>query len=137
MRRALAVVLLAALMAAISGLDEMTVARAAQAKDEQHRRQIAERAGTIPIGATVEIQPARGKAFQARLEGVTPESLNVMIVTEDYSLLQTVAFDDIRNLKQVKNASTTKKVLIGAGVAVGVAALIGACAAAVSSADGN
>jgi hypothetical protein len=129
MKRAVAVITLAVLMAALSGIEEVSLTPPAQASGQADARvqKIANSLQAIPVGSAIEIEPTKGKKFQALLEDVAPDAITVRVVSGASSLSRTIPLDEIKNLKKInkmtssdKGSKVARNVLIGFGIAVGV-----------------
>ena len=132
MKRALTVVLIAVLTAAISGIHDTSWANQTLAsQEEMHRRKIAAALATIPLGSPIEIDPVRGETFEAVLEDISPDTIVVRLATGNNAVTRTILIDEIQSLKRIRKINDhrirTIVVLVGIGAAV---ALVGACASA-------
>jgi hypothetical protein len=130
--RALTVVLIALLIASVSGINDGSLAlaeHAAQAIDA-HQREIAARVRRIGSGRIVRIERTDGSRANALLEQVLPDSITVMILEEQRRRRETIPYAEIRKIEEVRGHAL-RNVLIGVGSGVGV--LVGTCFAALSS----
>lgn len=132
MIRAVAVIVVAALCAALFGVDGTVLA--AQ-NDVSRQRVIAERVSKMKVGDIVKGERADGTKFEGRLVAKTPDSVTVDMYRRrafrrpERIGTETLALADVREIK--KPLSGTQRALIVAGVAVG------ACAVAASLATAN
>jgi len=132
-KRALIVVLIALLIASVSGLNDGSLASgrdAAQAGDA-HQQAIAARVSRIGVNRVVRIERNDGTVSNALLEEVMPDAITVTILEKENRRRETIPFALIRKIDEVRG-HTLRNVLIGVGI--GVAVLVGTCAAALSSA---
>ena len=138
MIRAIAVVVVAALCAALFGVDGTV--QAAQ-NDASRQRVIAERVAKMKVGDIVKGERADGTKFEGRLVAKTPDSVTVdMYRRRAFRRVQrigteTLALADVRDIK--KPLSGTQQALIVAGVAVGACAVAGSLVAANLEAEPN
>jgi len=132
-KRAAIVVLIALVVAAVSGLDGASLppAQGAQAA-EAHAQAIAARANRIGVNRVVRIERADGTRVNALVERVEADGLAVEILEKDNRRRETIPFSEIKRIDEVRGHAL-RNVLIGVGI--GVAVLIGTCAAALSSAE--
>ena len=130
MKRALSVVLIATLVASIAGIDTTSLAReqTAQAADP-HQREIAARAARIGVKRLVRIERTDGTTVNAVLEDILPDAIVVTILEQQDRRTETIAFADIDDIDEVRGHAL-RNVLIGVGI--GVAVLVGTCAAVAS-----
>jgi hypothetical protein len=129
---ALTVIVVALLIAAVSGVSDASLAleqEATQAPDA-HERAIAARVGRIGVNRVVRIERADGGRSNAVLEDVLPDAIVVTILEEQNRRRETIPFAEIRKIDEVRGHAL-RNVLIGVGI--GVAVLVGTCAAAVNS----
>ena len=132
MIRAIAVIVVAAVCAALLGVDGTV--QAAQS-DPSRQRVIAERVAKMKVGDIVKGERADGTKFEGRLVATTPDSVTVDVYRRRaFRRVQrigteTLALADVRDIK--KPLSGTQQALIVAGIAVG------ACAVAASLATAN
>ena len=134
MKRAAAIVLIAVLMAAVSGIDATSLARdqqAAQPADAQAQK-IAARARRIGINRVVRIERTDGTRLNGLIETIAADTITVTILERDNRRSETIPFAEIKRLDEVRGHAL-RNVLIGVGI--GVAVLVGTCAAALSSAE--
>ena len=132
MKRALIVVLIALLIASVSGLNDGSLASgrdAAQAGDA-HQQAIAARVSRIGVNRVVRIERTDGTISNALLEDVMPDAITGTILEKENRRRETIPFALIRKIDEVRG-HTLRNVLIGVGI--GVAVLVGTCAAALSS----
>ena len=133
MKRALIVVLIALLIAAVSGVNDGSLANgrdAAQAGDA-HQQAIASRVSRIGVNRVVRIERTDGTTSNALLEDVMPDAITVTILEKQNRRRETIPFAQIRKIDEVRGHKM-RNVLIGVGI--GVAVLVGTCAASLSSA---
>ena len=134
MKRAVAIVLAALLIATVSGIDAPSLAhdwQAAQPADPQAQA-IAARARRIGTNRVVRIQRTDGTRLNGLLESIAADAITVTILERDNRRLATIPFADIRRIDEVRGHAL-RNVLIGVGI--GVAVLVGTCAAALSSVE--
>lgn len=127
MKRALIVAMVASLVASVSGITDASLAleqRASAADD------IASRVATIGVNRVVRIERVDGGRFNALLEEVHPDGVVVTILEGQDRRRETIAFSEIRKIDEVRGHAL-RNVLIGVGI--GVAVLVGTCAATLSS----
>ena len=132
MKRAIVVVLIALLVASVSGINDGSLANerdAAQAADA-HQQAIASRVSRIGVNRVVRIERTDGTISNALLEEVMPDAITVTIMEKQDRRRETIPFSQIRKIDEVRG-HTLRNVLIGVGI--GVAVLVGTCAAALSS----
>ena len=132
MKRALIVVLIALLIASVSGINDASLANerhAAQAGDA-HQRAIASRVSSIGVNHVIRIERTDGTISNALLEEVMPDAITVSILEKQNRRRETIPFAEIRKIDEVRG-HRLRNVLIGVGI--GVAVLVGTCAAALSS----
>ena len=132
MKRALVVIVVALLIASVSGINDASLAleqEAAQATGA-HEREIASRVSKIGVNRVVRIERADGGRSDALLEDVLSDAIVVTIVEGQNRRRETIPFAEIRKIDEVRG-HTRRNVLIGVGI--GVAVLVGTCAAALSS----
>jgi|ERR1044071_2893637 len=130
MKRALVVVVIAALTAAISGINDPSWASERQANQpsntDAHQELIRSRALALPVGSPVEIEPINGRKYKAVLAGVTADAVMVRMLSGADVSIRAVPLDDIKNIKQTRlGRSIGRKIAIGAGITAAV--LVGAC----------
>ena len=134
MKRAAAVVLAALLIAAVSGIDAPSLAhdwQAAQPADP-HAQAIAARARRIGTNRVVRVERTDGTRLNGLLESIAADAITVTILERDNRRRATIPFGDIRRIDEVRGHAL-RNVLIGVGI--GVAVLVGTCAAALSSVE--
>ena len=131
MIRAIAVMIVAALCAALLGVDE--TAQAAQ-NDPSRQRVIVERVSKMKIGDIVKGERADGTKFEGRLVAKMTDSVTVDVYRRRaFRRLQrigteTLVLTDLRDIK--KPLSGAQQALIVAGVAVGACAVAATLATA-------
>ena len=132
MKRAATVVLFALLTAAISGLNDASLARAEQGAQtaEARRQEIATQLEEIPPNSVVRIERTDGRTFNAILEDVTPDAITVTILEGDTRAKESIPIDEIGSIERVRGHKL-RNILIGVGI--GAAVLVGTCAAALNS----
>jgi hypothetical protein len=138
MRRVMIVVLVAALTAALSGINDTSWAgeNPVVQPADVHRQAMAARLAGIPIGSAIEVDPTRGKKFQALLERVTEDAITVTVPNGRYLETRTITLDEIKDVKRIAKIGrrhTGRNVLIVVGVVAAV--LVGTCAHAVGTLD--
>ena len=131
MKRALIVIVVALLIASVSGVNDATPALAQEAAQASgaHEREIAARVSRIGVNRVVRIERADGR-FNAVLEDVLPDAVVVTILERQNRRRETIPFAEIRKIDEVRGHAL-RNVLIGVGI--GVAVLVGTCAATLSS----
>ena len=134
MKRAAAVVLIAVLMAAVSGIDAPSLARDQQAPQPAgaQAQAIAARARRIGTNRVVRIERADGTRVNGLLETIAADSITVTILERDNRRRETIPYAEIRRIDEVRGHAL-RNVLIGVGI--GVAVLVGTCAAALNSVE--
>jgi hypothetical protein len=131
MKRVLTVVLIAVLMAFFSGVDDSSWAgqnvqdRDAQ-KREAHRHALANQLERMPVGTPIQVERTRGNKLKAVFQNVTADEITVLYVEEGRRVTETIPLDEIKKIEKI-GGHTARNVLIGVGV--GVAVLVGVCAA--------
>jgi hypothetical protein len=132
MKRALIVVLIAVLIAAVSGINDSSLALARQAAPagDKHQRQIASRVRAIGVNHVVRIERMDGSKSNALIEDIMPDSITVLLLAEPARQRETIPFAQIKKIDEVRGHAL-RNILIGVGV--GFVILIGACAASVNS----
>jgi len=131
-KRALVVIVVALLIASVSGVNDASLAleqEGAQATGV-HEREIASRVRGIGVNRVVRIERADGSRSNAVLEDVLPNAIVVTILEGQNRRRETIPFAEIRKIDEVRGHAR-RNVLIGVGI--GVAVLVGTCAAALSS----
>lgn len=131
MSRAAVVVLIALLAAAVSGIDAPSLAQPVQPADS-HAQAMAARARRIGTNRVVRIERADGTRVNGLLESIAVEAITVTILERDNRRRETIRFAEIRRIDEVRGHAL-RNVLIGVGI--GVAVLVGTCAAALSSVE--
>ena len=132
MKRASLVILIALLIAAVSGIDGASLPdpRQPAPPGDAHARAIAARASRIGTGRVIRIERTDGTRLNALLDRVDADGLAVTILEKDNRRQETIPFADIRTIDEVRGHAL-RNVLIGVGI--GVAVLVGTCAAALSA----
>jgi hypothetical protein len=131
-KRAFIVIMVALLIASVSGIKDASLAlqqEAAQPSDA-HERDIASRVNRIGVNHVVRIERADGSRSNALLEDVLPDGIVVTILDGQDRRRETIPFAEISKIDEVRG-HTLRNVLIGVGI--GVAVLVGTCAVALSS----
>jgi hypothetical protein len=131
-KRALIVVLIALFIASVSGINDASLASEPQAAPagDAHQQAIASRVGKIGVNRVVKIERTDGTTANALLEEVLPDAITVTIMEKENRRRETIPFAQIKKIDEVRG-HTLRNVLIGVGI--GVAVLVGTCAAALSS----
>lgn len=131
MKRALIVMVVALLIASVSGVNDASLALEQEATQATgaHEREIAARVSRIGVNRVVRIERADGRS-NAVLEDVLPDAIVVTILEGPDRRRETIPFAEIRKIDEVRGHAL-RNVLIGVGI--GVAVLVGTCAAALSS----
>lgn len=132
MKRALVVIMVALLIASVSGVNDASLAVEQEAAQPSgaHEREIASRVSRIGINRVVRIERADGSRSNALLEDVLPDAIVVTIMDGPDRRRETIPFAEISKIDEVRGHAL-RNVLIGVGI--GVAVLVGTCAVAVSS----
>ncbi len=132
MKRALMVVLIAVLIAAVSGINNSSLALARQAAPagDAHQRQIASRVSAIGVNHVVRIERMDGSKSNALIEDVMPDSITVLLLAGPDRQRETIPFAQIKKIEEVRG-HMLRNILIGVGV--GVVVLVGTCAASLNS----
>jgi len=132
-KRALSVIMVALLIASVSGVTDASVALERQQQAPQtaskHERDIAERAARIGVKHIVRIDRVGGGRSNTLLEDVLPDAIVVTILDGQDRRRETIPFTEIRRISEVRGHAL-RNVLIGVGI--GMAVLIGTCAVALS-----
>ena len=133
MKRALIVIMVALLIAAVSGVTDASLAlelqQGASQTSSAHDREIAERAARIGVNHVIRIERMDGGRSNALLEDVLPDAIVVTILDGQDRRRETILFTEIRRINEVRGHAL-RNVLIGVGI--GMAVLIGTCAVALS-----
>jgi hypothetical protein len=128
MKRVLTVVTIALITAFLTGIDNTSWAgqdvqdRDAQRR-EAHRQALASQLQAMPLPAPIQVERTRGGKVKGVLQRVTAADITVLIVDGG---TETIPLDEIKKIEKI-GGRTARKVLIGVGI--GVAALVGVCAA--------
>ena len=132
MKRALIVVLIAVLIAAVSGINDSSLALAQQSgpASDAHQRQIASRVNAIGVNHVVRIERMDGSKSNALIEDVMPDSITVLLLDGPDRQRETIPFAQIKKVDEVRGHKL-RNILIGVGV--GMAVLVGTCAASLNS----
>ena len=132
MKRALIVIVVALLIASVSGVNDASLALEQEATQATgaHEREIAARVSRIGVNRVVRIERADGGRSNALLEDVLPDAIVVTILDGQNRRRETIPFAEIRKIDEVRGHAL-RNVLIGVGI--GVAVLVGTCAASLSS----
>lgn len=132
MKRALIVIVVALLIASVSGVNDASLALEQEATQATgaHEREIAARVSRIGVNRVVRIERADGATSNALLEDVLPVAIVVTLMEGPDRRRETIPFAEIRKIDEVRGHAL-RNVLIGVGI--GVAVLVGTCAAAVNS----
>lgn len=132
MKRALIVIVVALLIASVSGVNDASLALEQEATQATgaHEREIAARVSRIGVNRVVRIERADGATSNALLEDVLPVAIVVTFMEGPDRRRETIPFAEIRKIDEVRGHAL-RNVLIGVGI--GVAVLVGTCAAAVNS----
>src|SRR4030095_12458299 len=129
MTRAIAVIVVAALCAALFGVcGSMRAAQDDAARDAAHQQAISTRVFKIGVGSVVKVERKDGRKIEGGLTAKTPDSITVdvyqrrafrrpRLVSTD-----TISLGDIREIK--KPLTRTQITLITTGIAVGSCAAI-------------
>ena len=133
MKRALIVVLIALLIASVSGVNgaSLAVQREAAPADDAHQQAIAERVRKIGAHRVARIERTDGTTVDALVEAVLGDAITVTILEKQGNRRETIPVAEIRKIDEVRGHAL-RNVLIGVGI--GVAVLVGTCAASLSSA---
>jgi hypothetical protein len=131
-KRALIVIVVALLIASVSGVNDASLALEQEATQATgaHEREIAARVSRIGVNRVVRIERADGATSNALLEDVLPVAIVVTLMEGPDRRRETIPFAEIRKIDEVRGHAL-RNVLIGVGI--GVAVLVGTCAAAVNS----
>ncbi len=132
MKRALIVIVVALLIASVSGVNDASLAREQEATQATgaHEREIAARVRRIGVNRVVRIERADGRRSDAFLEDVLPDAIVVTILEGQDRRRETIPFAEVKKIDEVRGHAL-RNVLIGVGI--GAAVLVGTCAAAISS----
>jgi hypothetical protein len=128
LRRGLIVILIAVIIAAVSGINETSLVLAQQPAPagDRHETEIASRIKRIGVNHVVRIEYIDGSKFNALIEDVMPDSMTVLVLAGADRRRETIRFAEIKKVDEVRGHAL-RNVLIGAGI--GFAVLVGACAA--------
>ncbi len=127
MKRALVVIVVALLVASVSGINDASLAleqEAAQATGA-HEREIASRVRKIGVNHVVRIERADGGRSNAVLEEVLPDAVVVNILEGQNFRRETIPFAEIRKIDEVRGHAL-RNVLIVVGILVGTCAVAAA-----------
>ena len=132
MKRALIVVMVALLIASVAGVNDTSLAleREAPQASGVGEREIALRVSRIEVGRVVRIERVDGSRSDAVLDEVLPDAIVVTVLEKEHRRRETIPFAEIRKIDEIRGHAL-RNVLIGVGI--GVALLVGACAATRSS----
>ena len=135
MKRALIVVLIAVLIAVASGINDSSLALSQQAapaprESDAHQRQIASRVSGIGVNHVVRIERMDGSKANALIEDIMADSMTVLLLAGPDRQRETIPFAQIKKIDEVRG-HMLRNILIGVGV--GVAVLVGTCAASINS----
>ena len=131
MKCALIVIVVALLIASVSGVNDASLALEQEATQATaHEREIAARVSRIGVNRVVRVERADGGRSNALLEDVLPDAIVVTILEGQNRRRETIPFAEIRRIDEVRGHAL-RNVLIGVGI--GAAVLVGTCAAALSS----
>jgi hypothetical protein len=139
MKRALAIVLIAVMTAAVSGINDQSWARERQSTQapstDAHRDLIRSRALALPVDSPVEIEPFMGRKYKAILLGVQADAILIKVLSANDVSTRVVSLDEIKNIRKTtltrSQARLARNILIGLGITAAV--LVGACAIAVAN----
>lgn len=88
---------------------------------------VQQKAMSIPIGSVVELKLADKTKLKGQLSSISNSGLNVKVAEAGAVADKTVAFGNIRKISERKTGShTTRNVLIGVAIGVGVLVTISA-----------
>lgn len=135
MKRAIIVVMIALLIASLSGINEASLAREQQAQSaaEARQRELAARIQKIGVNRVVRIERTDGTESNFLVEAILPEAITVVLLDGVDRRRETIRFADIEEIDEVRGHKL-RNILIAVGI--GAAVLVGACAAALNSVDG-
>jgi hypothetical protein len=145
MKRIMAVVVIGVLATLLLGVDEVSGSgQDREAREREARReQISRRLAGLRAGSTVSIERYDGTKIDAVIQDIGPDAVTVLVQesrrdgkTVDTGVAtQTIAIDDIRNIREVSvgRMSRSSKALIVAAVAAGLVVLVGVCASSISA----
>ena len=131
MKRVMAVLLVFALLAAISGVHEVSLgADQGEATSSKHRRKIAARVARIPPNSVVEIEQTDETEFKAVLLDVTPDAITVSLLEEpNRGKTVTIPISDIEDIEHVRGRALRTTLIVLGITGAALVALVGACAA--------
>jgi hypothetical protein len=131
-KRAFLVIVIALLIAAVSGIDGASLPQAQPParSGDAHAQAIAARARNIGTSRVIRIERTDGTRLNALLDRVEADGLAVTILEKDNRRSERIPFSAIRKIDEVRGHAL-RNVLIGVGI--GVAVLVGTCAAALSA----
>jgi hypothetical protein len=127
-KRVIAVLLAALMMAELFGLDGLSLAGESQAAQgtPTPRPEVVKRLAQIPLKSVVRIQRVDGTKVDAYLEEVTSDAITVTVLAKDNRTKETIPIADIKKI-EVAHGHTLRNILLGVGIGFGI--LVGACAA--------
>lgn len=128
MKRALVVILIAVMIAAVIGVNDSSLAREQQtpATEEAHRIAIASRVQNIEVNRVVRIEKIDGSKIDAVLQEATRDAIAVMVLDGTDRRRETIPLSQIQKISELRGHKL-RNVLIAAGIGFGV--LVGTCAA--------
>ena len=135
MKRVMAVLLVFALLATISGGHEVSLgADQGEATSQKHRRKIAERVAKIPPNSVVEIEQTDETEFKAVLLDATPDAITVSLLEEPHRGRHvTIPISDIEDIEQVRGRALRTTLMVLGITGAALVALVGVCAASVNA----
>lgn len=135
MRRALSVVVIAVLVAAVSGIDDtalaVVAAQESATKVERRVRKIGRQLADLPPHAVVRVRRTDGTTVVLLLEEVRPDAIVGTVAEGDDHRRETIAIEDITSIQEVKGRAL-RSLMTGATwvLAIVGAALLITCASA-------
>ena len=132
MTRALTIVAIAVLIAAVSGVNDASLALASQTRpaNDERQREILSRANKIGVNRVVRIERVDGTKSNALLEDVAADAITVVLLDDPTRRRETIPISEIKKIDEVRGHAL-RNILIGVGI--GAAVLVGACAIAANS----
>jgi hypothetical protein len=135
MTRVVTVLLLAFVMAEVSGINDVSLALEGQSttKEAKRRADVVTRLAKIPVKSVVKVETTDGTKLDALLEEVTPDTISVSVLAKKNTAVEkrTIVIDDIKKIEKVQGVGVRVLKVVGVTTLV----LVGLCAVAVTSAD--
>jgi hypothetical protein len=142
-KRAAVVVVIALMIASVSGINEASVAQGfspvlareqqTQSGAEKHQSEMAARAQRIGVNRVVRIERTDGTESNFLLEAILPDAITVVLLDGPDRRKETIPFTDITDIDEVRGRKLRNILIV---VGIGAAVLVGACAVALNSVEG-